>query len=415
MFRPISIFIGLRYTKAKKKQKFISFIATSSMLGIALSLMVLITVLSIFNGFDAKIKNRIFAMVANIQVFKYNGSLKNWQNLEHLLSNQSDIKQVAPYVKIQALLFHNGMTLPALINGISLKNNIYKLRKNIIAGNLDKLQASSYNVALGFEIANSLGLQVGDDIGLMTASMNITPLGIMPKLKIFHVAAIFKTGGGFGFDDSYVFANLIDVAKLANLAPHQISGLQVQTDDLFKAPLIAKKIQQLTNYQYNVSNWTQSYGSFYHAVAMEKSMMFLILILLVLIATFNLLSGLVMSVAAKHKDIAILNTLGLSKFSIIGVFIVQGAIIGIVGTIFGVLLGIILATHVNTVLDFLQNTFHIQLFVKSAYFVDSLPSQVAFSDVAKVSSIAIILSLLATIYPAWQVANLKPVEILRYE
>jgi lipoprotein-releasing system permease protein len=416
MFKPLSLYIGLRYTRAKRRNHFVSFIALTSMIGIALSLVVLITVLSVFNGFDQKIKQQIYGMVPHITVTGNNGKLADWQSLKKKVMSESGVLGAAPYVSGQGMLVRDGMVHPVMVTGIlpTMENQISDLSSNIAHGSLSTLQPNKFNMAIGQNLADSLGVISNTAVNLYIPQVSVTPVGMIPRARQFHATTIFDVGNGFGFNSSFAFINLHDAQHLFGLG-NDVSGLQLKVNNLFAAPIIAQKLQKKLGYDYQVGNWTQQYGAFYHAVQMEKSMMFFILILLVLIAAFNLVSGLVMAVTDKESDIAILRTFGATPNMIMRIFIVQGSTIGVVGTIIGLLLGLLLASHVTQVNNFIQQTFHVQLFTSNVYFVNYLPSKIEFSDVFKVSVAALVMSVLATIYPAWRAARVQPAEALRYE
>lgn len=418
MFKPLSLYIGLRYTRAKRKTGFISFISLVSMLGIALGVMVLITVLSVMNGFDQQIKNRIFTMVPHIQITGMFNVLSNQErnSLTRVLKKTPGVIGVAPYVQGQGMLTRDTTSQPVLIQGIlpEDQNSVSALNEKMKVGHLADLKPGQFGIVLGDELALSLALRVGGKINLLIPQISMTPMGIIPRFKRFTVVGIFHVGSGFGFDMGYAFIHLNDAQKLYSLG-NNITGLQVKTDDLFKSNEIAYELQEKYGYDYQISTWVNSYGAFYHAVTMEKTMMFLILILLVAIAAFNLVSSLVMLVNDKQSDIAILRTLGATPRTIRYIFIVQGLAIGIFGTVLGVLGGIILSDHVTAAVNWIQSTFHIMLFTPGVYFVDYLPSQLQWADVIHVSGIALILSFIATLYPSWKASRTQPAEALRYE
>jgi lipoprotein-releasing system permease protein len=418
MFKPLSFYIGLRYTRAKRKTGFISFISSVSMIGIALGVAVLITVLSVMNGFDQQIRNRIFTMVPHIQITGMFKTLSNteWHALNNDLIKNKQILGVAPYIEGQGMLTRDSTSQPVMVQGIlpEDQNKISALNEKMIAGHLGDLKSGKFGIVLGDELANSLALRVGDKINLMIPKVTMTPIGIVPRYKRFTVVGIFHVGSGFGFDMGYAYINLYDAQKLYTLG-NNISGLQIKTVDLFKTDQIAYKIQEKQGYDYQISTWADSYGAFYHAVKMEKTMMFFILILLVAIAAFNLVSSLVMLVNDKQSDIAILRTLGATPRTIQAIFMVQGFVIGVFGTLLGILGGVVLSYHVTAVVNWIQSTFHVMLFTPGVYFVDYLPSQLQWQDVINIASAALIMSFIATIYPAWKASRTQPAEALRYE
>jgi lipoprotein-releasing system permease protein len=416
MFKPLSLYIGLRYIRAKRRNRFVSFISLVSMLGIALGVLVLITVLSVMNGFDQQIQLKLFSMAPHITVSGIGGTLHDWQTVAKKTAAILDVIASSPYVNGQGLLTIDNDVKPVVVQGIlpQYEKNITTLQQKTVNGSFSKLKAGQFNIVLGDGLANSLGVIVGDKINLMIPKTSITPIGILPRFKRFTVAGIFHVGAGFGFDTGYAFINLQDAQKLFGLGD-QVSGIQLKIKDLFDAPQLSLTIQRKLGFEYQIANWTDLYGEFYHAVKMEKTIMFFILLLLIAIAAFNLVAGLVMLVNAKKADIAILRTFGATPRTIMNIFIFQGLIVGFTGTLLGVIGGVLLSLNVTRLVDFLQNLFHVVLFTPNVYWVDFLPSQLQLSDVWEICIIALLMSLIATIYPAWSAARTKPVEALRYE
>jgi len=416
MFKPLSLYIGLRYTRAKRRNQFISFISLVSMIGIALGVAVLITVLSVMNGFDQQIQYRIFSMVPHVTISSVDGSLSNWPTLMKQVNHNPQVKGVAPVVNGQAMLMKDGTAHAVMLEGIdpTLEKNISVINDKVIVGSMYRLKAGAFGIAIGQDLANSLGLNVGDDVNVMIPQASITPIGILPRFKRFTVEAIFSVGTGFGFDSDFGFIHLSDAQKLYVMGDH-ISELQIKVDDLFQAPMISMALQKQLGFRYQMSDWTDRYGSFYHAVQMEKTIMFFILLLLIAIAVFNLVSSLVMLVNDKQADIAILRTFGATPRLVMNVFVVQGCIVGVFGTLIGVIAGVLLSLNVTALVNFIQSTFHVQLLTSGVYFVDYLPSQLQWLDVLHISIAALAMSLLATVYPAWRAARIQPVEALRYE
>lgn len=416
MIKPLSLYIGLRYIRAKRRNQFFSFISVVSVIGIALGVGVLITVLSVMNGFDYQIKERIFTMVPHVTITGINSTLSNWQQVTKKVVNNPLVKGSAPIVMGQGMLTKDDGVHPTLISGIdpAEENKISDLGHKLIAGKLMALKPKSYGIILGEGLANALGVSVGDSVNLFIPQINVSPIGILPRFRRFHVAGIFHVGSGFGFESSLAFINLHDAQALFGLG-NNISELQLKVSDLFLAPKLSDVLQKQLGFEYQVSDWTDQYGAFYHAVQMEKSMMFFILLLLVAIAAFNLVSGLVMLVNDKQADIAILRTFGATPRTILSIFMIQGFMLGFIGTLFGLVGGIILSLNVTRIVDFLQHLFHVQLLTSNVYFVNFLPSQLQASDLINITVAALGMSLIATLYPAWRASRTEPVEALRYE
>ena len=414
IFKPLALSIGLRYTRAKKRNHFVSFISIVSLLGIALGVLVLITVLSVMNGFDYQIKHRILEMVPQVTVTEWSGQLSDWPQVAKRVGRMPNVKAVAPFVEGQAMLANDGATGFGLLRGITPKTEeaISPLGKHMIVGKLSSLAPGKFNIVLGKGLAARLGLNIGDKVTVYVPKANLSPVGVLPRLKQFTVSGIF--GVGYQYDNSFALINMQDAARLLQLG-HNITGLQVQTTDLFRAPQIAAQINNTLPPMYRVSDWTQQNANFFKALKMEKLMMFLILVLIIAVAAFNMLSSLVMVVTDKQSDIAILRTLGVSSRTIMMVFIVQGMVVGLLGTVLGVVGGVVLSLNVTRLVDWVQQLFHVQFLSASVYYISFVPSRLDWSDVWHIAGVAILLCLLATLYPAWRAGKVMPAEALRYE
>lgn len=416
MFRPVAFFIGLRYTRAKRRNHFISFISLMSMLGIALGILVLITVLSVMNGFDREIQKRVFSMVPPITVGNFVNAITNWQQVVSALHQFPKVKAVAPFVSGEVMLTSTNLVQPALLTGIEpqAEKNISQLADKIVQGTLADLTPGRFGMVIGEELANRLDVTLGDKITVITPHVSLSLAGVMPRLKRFTVLGIFRAGSGFGFDAGLAFVNLVDAQKLFEMGT-AVTALHVKIDDAYAAPKFAEQLTVALGQNARVTDWTQQFGEYFRMVAQEKAMMFFILMLIILVAAFNLVSTLVMVVNEKEADIAILRTLGATPQMVMAIFIIQGSIIGIIGTLLGVVGGIALAWHVTVVVNWIEHLFHIQFLSSSVYFLNYLPSYLEWGDVWRISLAALLLSLLATLYPAWRAARTVPVEALRYE
>ena len=416
MFRPVALYIGLRYTRAKRRNHFISFISLTSMIGIALGVMVLITVLSVMNGFDAAIRDHFFAMAQQVTVRSAGNGLQDWKNLESKLENYSGVAAAAAYIEGNGLISSGGQTSPVETYGIeaSEQDKISELPSKMISGSLSDLKEGRFGMVIGQKLAETLGVNVGDSVTLVVPKATLTPVGVIPRFKAFKVVGIFHVGNGFGYDSSLAYIDLKDAQKLFLLGSG-VSGIQLKLNDFYAAPMISQSLQMQIPPGTIVSDWTQDYGAFFQAVKLEKTMMFLMLILIIAVAAFNLVSTLVMVVTDKKSDIAILRTLGATPRTILAIFMVQGMVVGIVGTLTGLILGVLLAMHVTELVNFIQHAFHVQIIAKDVYYVDYLPSKLVWTDVWHVCVVAFGLCLLATIYPAWRAAKTQPAEALRYE
>lgn len=418
MYRPLSLFIGLRYLRAKKRNQFISIISAISFIGIALGVAVLITVMSIMNGFDAQIKDRILMMVPPIKVYQAGGKLYNWEDLAETLQRSTvsdDIKGLAPIVEGQGLLAFNGRNAFAAFQGISPheQDTVVPIGQEMVTGNLSQLAPGKFNIVLGKSIAYALGVGLGDKVTVIVPQADLTPAGMIPRLKQFTVSGIFSVS--YQYDSYYALINVKDAAKLFHMGD-AVSALQLGIENIYQAPYIKQKLNRhiLTD-AYQARDWSDENKSFFQALQMEKTMMFFILLLIIAVAIFNLLASLVMIVTDKHSDIAILRTLGMSSRQIIMIFIIQGLTIGIIGTFIGVILGVVLSLNATDIINWIQSVFHVQFLSPSVYQIDFVPSKLIFSDVWHIGIAAFILSFLATLYPAWRAASIEPSEALRYE
>jgi lipoprotein-releasing system permease protein len=416
MFQSLPLFIGTRYLRAKRRNHFVSFISFASMFGIALGVMALITVLSVMNGFEAEIKSRILSMTPHITVHNWGSApLTHWEALEKRLVQYPGVIGAAPVLEGQGMAAFNGNVQGVLIKGIQPEtiSNVYPLAAKITEGNLAELKPHRYGIIVGEGMAKHLGLKLGDKVTVFVPEATISPAGILPRFKRFEVIGLFKVG--YLFDSSYAFVNMVDAASLLKFPEGSASGVQLELDNYLAAPRIAQSLYYQLNEMYPISSWTQQNASYFQAVKMEKTMMFLILTLIIVVAVFNLVTTLVMVVTDKHSDIAILRTFGATPKTILSIFVVQGSVAGIAGTLLGVLGGVILSLNVTEWVDAVQRFFEVQFLTADFYFVSSLPSHLEWLDVLKVSSVALILSVLATLYPAWQASRVAPAEALRYE
>lgn len=415
MFRPLELFIGLRYTRAKRRTRFISFITLTSVLGIALGVTALITVLSVMNGFEAELRERILGMTSHVSISGANNSLSDWRQLQPVVEKHPRVIGWAPYVQAQVMINAGRRVSGTLLRGVlpELEPNVSEVTTNIVSGSLDELKPGEYKIVLGNELANYLGVIPGDKITVITPQINTTPAGILPRLRRFTVAGIFKVGM-YEYDRNLALVHLNDAAKLSRLGDN-VSGLRLKLDDLFYAPAISRDLDGLLVGLYRVTDWTQAHSNFFRAIKTEKRVMFIILLLIVAVAAFNIVSTLVMVVTDKRADIAILRTQGLSPGSVMGIFMILGAIIGSVGTLLGILGGVLLAKNVETIVPAIEKFFGVQFLAADVYYISDLPSKLVGSDVYQISVMALLLALLATVYPAWQASRVKPAEELRYE
>jgi lipoprotein-releasing system permease protein len=415
MFHPLSLFIGLRYTRAKRRNHFISFISLISMLGITLGLVALIVVLSVMNGFHKEIQARILGMASDATLSDPYGGMLGWRELLDRVRTQPQVVGAAPFVELQAMLANGSKVSGALLRGIlpEDEDQVAELRKDMVAGSLDELRSGEFNIVLGQELALVLGVGVGDKVTVVTPQVSSTPAGMMPRLKRFNVTGIFSVGMQ-DYDRGAAFLGLDDAAKLMRLGDG-VSGLRLKLTDQFQAPRLAREVAQALGGTYLVSDWTQQHRNFFAALATEKRMMTIILFLIVAVAAFNIVSTLVMVVTDKRSDIAVLRTLGASPGRIMGIFMVQGTTIGVVGTLLGVVGGVLLAFNVEPIVAWIEGLFGIHFLDPSIYYISRLPSDVHAADAIAVGIGAFCMSVVATLYPAWRAARTDPAEALRYE
>ena len=414
MYKPLPLFIGFRYLKAKKRNHFISFISIISFLGIALGVAVLITVLSVMNGFDKEIKDRILVMVPQVMVSQWGGKLENWQALGTTLENNKEVTGMAPVIQGQGMLSHQGYSSFGMIIGINpkLEHQVSPIGSKLTEGNINQLQSGAFGIILGKGLAKSIGASVGEKVTLIIPQANLTPAGLIPRLKQFKVIGIFDVG--YQYNANYAFINIKDASKLFQMG-NSVTGIQLKLKNLYQAPALTTYLNKHMPAQYNAMDWTQQNRNFFQALQMEKTMMFLILILIVAVAAFNMLASLVMVVTDKQSDIAILRTLGASSRRIMQIFIVQGVAIGMIGTLIGTALGVVLSLNTTEIVNWIQQTFHVQFLSASVYYIDFVPSALEITDVVKIVLVALVLSFLATLYPAWRASKVQPAEALRYE
>lgn len=413
MFKPFFLYVGYKYARSKRDNHFISFISLTSMLGIALGVAVLITVLSVMNGFNKEIRAKMLTFTPHIILRGLDGPLKNWAALAEQVRKNPNVKSVSPYIASQGLLIESGSVQPAIMHGIdpTIPNEAYPLG-NVISGDIANLKSGEFGVIIGRDLAQNLGLLVGDKVTFLIPEATATIAGVKPKFKRLTVVAIYDTSTHY--DDRNAFLNIADAARMFKYYD-SVSGMQLQVADEMLAISIAQQLNKELQYKYWLVDWTTEHANFFEALNMEKVVMWCILCLIIAVAAFNLVSSLVMMVTDKRSDIAILRTMGATPRSVMGIFVSQGLIIGIIGTLLGLIFGLMLAYNVTAIAEYIQNLLNVQFVSEDVYFVSFVPSQIRQSDVMLVCSFSIIMSLLATIYPAWRAATIAPAEALRYE
>jgi lipoprotein-releasing system permease protein len=412
---PYELWIGLRYTRAKRRNHFISFISAVSMAGIALGVMALIVVLSVMNGFQEELRARILGVAAHMELSGPSGVLKDWPGLAAQVAKHPEVRGSAPFVNGQGLLAVGAETKGSMIRGIlpGREDQVAEFSRRMQSGKLTDLTPGGFNIVLGLDLARSLGVFVGDKVTLIVPQGVITPAGMLPRMKQFNVVGVFRVGM-YEYDAGLALLNIDDAAKMYRLGD-AVSGLRVKLADMDRAPWVTRELARSLKGEYYISDWTMSHTNFFRAVQIEKRMMFIILLLIVAVAAFNIVSTLVMAVTDKQSDIAILRTLGASPISIMKVFMVQGSLIGVIGTGAGVFSGVLLALNVETVVPWIERVVGLDLFPADVYYISELPSKVVWSDVFWISGVALVLAFLATLYPSWRASRVQPAEALRYE
>lgn len=388
------------------------------MAGIALGVAALIVVLSVMNGFQQEIRNRILSVASHIEIRGYSQGqlmLTNWQQIAQAALKHPEAQASAPFVLGQGMLSFESAVRGGLVRGIDpeREDQVASLGEHMKIGKLSDLRAGEYGMVLGLEWARALGVTVGDQVVLITPQGQVTVAGMLPRLKTFRIVGVFEVGM-FEFDSGLALIHLHDAQKLYRL-DDAVSGVRLKIQDLFSAPRVAREIARSMPNDVEVRDWTRSHANFFRAVQIEKRIMFIILTLIVAVAAFNIVSTLVMVVTDKSADIAILRTLGASPQSVMIIFIIQGALIGVIGTLLGVIGGVALAWNVDVVVPFIERVFHIQFLDKSVYQINELPSDLQRADVFTIAAVSLLLSLLATLYPSYRAAKVNPAEALRYE
>ena len=385
------------------------------MLGIALGVTALITVLSVMNGFEKELRDRILGMASHATVTTYTGKLPDWQGMQQALADNERIISMAPYVRGESMLSLGKQVSGALLRGVlpSMEGDVSDVVSHINGGDLALLEEGKYSIILGSELAIALGAGIGDSITVVAPQVTIGPTGIMPRLRRFTVAGIFEVGM-YEYDRGVALVHIKDAARLFRLDDN-VTGLRLRLDDIFAAPQIARALSAELPLDYRVEDWTRQHANFFRAVKTEKRVMFIILTLIVAVAAFNIVSTLVMVVTDKRADIAILRTLGSSPGSIMMIFIIQGIVIGAMGTALGVAGGVGLALNVETIVPAIESLFNVEFLAADVYYISDVPSELHWNDVWVMASVSLGLSLLATLYPAWRAARTQPAEALRYE
>ena len=412
---PLELFIGLRYTRAKRRNHFISFISLISMLGIALGVMALIVVLSVMNGFEKELRERILGMVSHITVTSFDNRLDDWKALKDQLISHPSIIGIAPYVEAEAMLSNMSSVSGTIVRGIEpeSENGVSEIYRHMTFGQLSDLKSGEYGIILGTGLADSLDVVPGDRVTMVTPQSTASPIGYLPRLRRFLVVGLFEIGV-YEYDRSTAIIHVDDASRLFRL-DGGVSGLRLKIDNMDDAPFVRGELRDQIGLEYWVSDWTLRHSNYFKAVQTEKTVMFIILSLIIAVAAFNIVSTLVMVVTDKQADIAILRTIGVSPMSIMWIFMIQGTLIGAIGTIFGVGSGVLVASYIDVIIPAMEQFFQTQFLPTGVYPITDLPSDMRQSDVIKISILSFVVSVLATLYPALSASRTRPAEALSYE
>ena len=414
MFTPIPVAIGLRYLRAKRRNGFISFISLASILGIGLGVAALITTLAVMSGFQREIRDRMLQMVAHATVSAYGDPLYDWQTAVRRATADPRVAGAAPYVEAHTLL-SGAREQPAIVRGVlpADERRVSVLADKMVQGRLEDLTPGSFNIVLGKELAIWLGVGIGDDVVVMTSKARVTPVGALPQIKRFRVSGVFEAGYN-EFDRGMAFVHMTDLQRVQRMG-ESVTGVRLKMHDMDRAWEVARDLAQALGGPYRVSDWTLENANMFRALKMEKAIMAILLSLIIAMGAFNLVSSQVMLVTDKQADIAIMRTLGLSPRGVMQVFMVQGTLIGVIGTVLGVVFGIVLTLNLEHILRAIEAVFGVQMLPADVYYITGLPTDLQASDVLWIAAVALAMAFLATIYPAWRASRTPPAEALRYE
>jgi lipoprotein-releasing system permease protein len=409
------LFIGRRYLRSARGNRFASFISVISMAGVAIGVAVLIVVLSVMNGFESELRSRILSMTSHATISAFGQSLPGWRDVQDQALASPEVVAAAPYIEQQAMMVAGGRTSGVLVRGVlpEEEEKVSAIAQRVTKGSFERLKAGEFGVVLGSELAVALGVGVGDRVVLVIAQGSVTPAGVVPRMRRFEVVGIFSAGM-YEYDRNLAYLHMADTARLYRMGDG-VSGLRLSLTDLFAAPQVVRSLAQEMGGGYYISDWTRQHANFFRSIQITKSVMFVILLLVVAVAAFNIVSTLVMVVKDKRADIAILRTMGAEPASILKVFMAQGTAIGLIGTVAGVALGVLIATNLEMLVHGLERLLSTQFLDAKLYFMSDLPARVELADVIKISATAFGLCCLSTLYPAWRAARIQPAEALRHD
>lgn len=415
MFQPKELFIGLRYIRAKRKSHFVSFIAFISIAGVALGVFALIVVLSVMNGFGNELRDRTLSMTSHATISGYDGYLRDWPAVIEKAEKNKEVIAAAPYISKEVMLSNGRRVSGSLIRGIepAMESEVSLVASKMVSGSLFDLKAGDYGIVIGRELANTLGVYEGDRVTVITPQASITAVGVMPRLRRFRVVGVFEVGM-HQYDSAMAYMHLEDAAKLFSY-DDKVNGVRLKLTDLFEAPRITREIEANFGADFWVKDWSKQHKNFFRALQTEKTVMFIILLMIISVAALNIVSTLMMTVTDKESDIAILRALGMRPSSIMVIFIIQGAFIGIFGTLIGVGTGVPVALNVFEIVSWLEQIFSTDFLPSDVYYISDITADVKVSEVLIYALSAFSVTILATIYPAWRASRTLPAEALRYE
>ncbi|MGB5582311.1 MAG: lipoprotein-releasing ABC transporter permease subunit [Gammaproteobacteria bacterium] len=416
MFQPKELFIGLRYTRAKRKTHFVSFIAFISIAGVSLGVFALIVVLSVMNGFGNELRDRTLSMTSHATITGFDGTMSAWElNAEKAVQNPNVIS-AAPYIRKEVMLSNGRRVSGALVRGIEpeTEKTVSTVASKMVSGELTDLQDGAYGIVIGRELANSLGVYEGDKITVITPQASVTAVGVMPRLRRFRVVGVFEVGM-HEFDSAMAYMHIADAGRLFSFDEGKVNGIRLKLRDLFEARIVTRELDKTFGEEYWIRDWTQQHRNFFKALKTEKTVMFIILLMVIAVAALNIVSTLMMTVRDKEADIAILRALGMTPGSIMTVFIIQGTVIGMFGTLIGVAAGVPVALNVFEIVSSLEQLFDTDFLPSDVYYISDITADVRPREVLMYAVSAFVITVLATIYPAWRASRTMPAEALRYE
>lgn len=409
------LMIGRRYLRSSRGNRFVSFISVISMVGVAIGVAVLIVVLSVMNGFEQELRSRILSLTAHATISAFGAGLSDWQGMAQQARENPEVLAAAPYIEDQVLLVAGDKSSGAAVTGIlpEEERKVASIEQKMQSGSFDALASGQYGIVLGAELAKALGVKLGDRVVIATSQPMVTPAGIMPRMRGFKVVGTFESGM-YEYDRNLAYVHLADAARLYRMGD-QVTGLRLKLADMFAAPRVVRNLALSLGGGYYVDDWTRKHANFFRSIQLTKSVMFVILLLVVAVAAFNIISTLVMVVKDKQADIAILRTVGATPRSILAIFMTQGTAIGMIGTLSGVALGVLIAVNLETLVHGLEAVLGTQFLDAKVYFMSDLPATVQWRDVLKISATAFGLCCLSTLYPSWRAARTQPAQALRHE